>query len=293
MTQALFVGLTVLDIAYGVESYPAEDTKTRAADQFLGAGGPAANAAVAYAALAGRTPTLITALGSHPLAGIVRDDLDRHRVAIVDTAPGDTQPPPVSSIVVARRAGSRTIVSLDDARIQGRFAQTLTRHLASSALVLVDGHHPELALGMAAAARRAGVPVVLDGGRWKDVHRALLPLTDIAICSSAFTPPGIAPDDAGAVIDFVHAAGPGTVAITRGAQSIRYSLPTGRGELDVPSVDAVDTLGAGDILHGAFCHYHSAGRGFLDALRAAAEVAALRCRYFGTRRWHDEISCLP
>lgn len=43
----LFAGATTVDLAYAVDSYPAEDTKTLAREHFLGAGGPAANAAVA------------------------------------------------------------------------------------------------------------------------------------------------------------------------------------------------------------------------------------------------------
>lgn len=36
---------------------------------------------------------------------------------------------------------------------------------------------------------------------------------------------------------------------------------------------AVDTLGAGDIFHGAFCHY-VLRENFLDALASAAKIAA-------------------
>jgi sugar/nucleoside kinase (ribokinase family) len=51
----------------------------------------------------------------------------------------------------------------------------------------------------------------------------------------------------------------------------------------------VDTLGAGDILHGAFCHYHVAGQSFPQALRSAAEIATLACRHLGTRAWIGQL----
>lgn len=70
--SAVFAGLSTLDLAYAVDRYPAEDAKTQAADLFLGAGGPAANAAITYAFLSGRTPTLVTALGKHALAELIR-----------------------------------------------------------------------------------------------------------------------------------------------------------------------------------------------------------------------------
>ncbi|BCK52638.1 PfkB family carbohydrate kinase [Nocardia wallacei] len=319
MATAVFVGLATLDIAYAVRRYPAEDSKTQAEDQFLGAGGPAANAAVAYAFLSGRDPALITALGEHQLAQAIRRDLERFGVAPVDVTPAGTQRPPVSSIVVATESGTRTIVSLDGSRVSAPFDPGALESLHDAAVVLVDGHYPEPALGFAAAARESGITVVLDAGRWRSVHAELLPLVDVAICSAAFAPPGTSGTPA-EVFDDLHARGVHRVAITQGDKPIRYSeiasnhhparpdaesaqhahttpreqvrSPSEReteaahvGEIAVPRTQAVDTLGAGDILHGAFCHYYAAGQSFPDALRAAAAVATASCAYLGTREW--------
>ncbi|MBB5913359.1 sugar/nucleoside kinase (ribokinase family) [Nocardia transvalensis] len=284
MATAVFVGLATLDIAYAVRRYPAEDSKTQADDQFLGAGGPAANAAVTYAHLSGRTPALITALGDHQLAQVIRRDLDEYGVAPLDVTPGGTHRPPVSSIVVATEAGSRTIVSLDGSEISAPFDREHTGPLNDATVVLLDGHYPELALGFASAARKSGVTVVLDAGRWRPVHAELLPMVDIAICSSAFAPPhtGGTP---GEVVDDLRARGVPRVAITEGGGPVRYADPDGRGEIAVRDATIVDTLGAGDILHGAFCHYYCAGHSFSSALRDAAAVATASCGYLGTREW--------
>ncbi|MGW1742046.1 PfkB family carbohydrate kinase [Nocardia sp. NPDC001965] len=167
MPEALFVGLSTLDIAYAVDRYPGEDTKTQASDQFLGAGGPAANAAVACAIVSGQPTTLITALGRHPIADLVRHDLTDRNLTLVDTTSESTDKPPVSSIVVAVEAGSRTIVGLDAARIQAPYSPSLDRYVDEATIVLIDGHHPELAIGVARRAAEIGTPVVLDAGRWK------------------------------------------------------------------------------------------------------------------------------
>ncbi|WP_405133797.1 PfkB family carbohydrate kinase [Nocardia sp. NBC_01388] len=282
---AVFAGLSTLDLAYAVPRYPAEDSKTQADELFLGAGGPAANAAVAYAFLSGRVPTLVTALGKHPLAELIRGDLQQHGVGITDLTPDGDQQPPVSSIIVATAAATRTIVSLDGSRVHAPFDSTAAEHLHRASVVLLDGHYAEPALRLAAAARRAGVPVVLDAGRWREVHSELLPLVDIAICSAAFTPPGVQPDSDDAVVGHLHGVGVPQVAITHGAQPITYSMPGERGTIAVPATAAVDTLGAGDILHGAFCHFLTAAEPFPLALRHAAEVATLSCASAGTRAW--------
>ncbi|MGW4354755.1 PfkB family carbohydrate kinase [Nocardia sp. NPDC004582] len=283
--SAVFAGLSTLDLAYAVDRYPAEDSKTQAADLFLGAGGPAANAAVAYAFLSGTHPALVTALGKHPLAELIRGDLRRHGVTPVDLTPDGDQQPPVSSIIVATEAATRTIVSLDGSRIHPGLDDSAAETVADASVLLVDGHYPDHAVRLATAARAAGVPVVLDAGRRRPVHAELLPVVDIAICSSAFTPPGVAADSADEVFDYLHAAGPALVAVTGGGDPIRYSMPGDRGEIRVSAGPAIDTLGAGDILHGAFCHFFALGEDFPLALRHAAEIATLSCRSVGTREW--------
>lgn len=276
----LFVGLTTLDVAYLVDSYPVEDSKNQALDQFLGAGGPAANAAVAYAFLSATSPTLLTALGAHPLTGISRADLAAADVTIVDAAAESTAPLPISSITVAREAHTRTVVSLDAARTTAPYRDDHADLLTGVDVVLVDGHYGDLSLRLAGSAQAQGIPVVLDAGRWKDVHRELLSVVDVAICSAAFDPPGNGP-----VVERIHRLGPAYVAVSQGPESILWSGPDGRGDIVVEAVDAVDTLGAGDILHGAFCHYFTRGNGFAESLRRAAKVAGESCRWFGTREW--------
>jgi sugar/nucleoside kinase (ribokinase family) len=124
----------------------------------------------------------------------------------------------------------------------------------------------------------------LDGGSWKEGMLDLLPLVDTAICSADFRAPGHATEDA--LAGFLHSCGIARVAITRGANGIRYYEGTAAGEIPVPQVEAVDTTGAGDILHGAFCYAScQPGATFRGALEWAAQVASESCRHFGTRQW--------
>ncbi|MVU79441.1 sugar kinase [Nocardia sp. ET3-3] len=295
----MFVGLSTLDLSYTVDRYPVEDTKTRAGELFLGAGGPAANAAITHAYLShrrlpglARGTGLMTALGSHALAQPIRTELQQFGIQIWDEAAGDADRPPVSSIVVASETGTRTIVSTDGAE-RDPYPPGEPYYLDDADIVLVDGHYPRLAFEAAGLA--GGIPVVLDGGRWREeVHRKLLPDITIAICSEKFAPPELDSGHIDEVIDFLHATGPRLVAITRGGRSIRYSTPDGRGEIPVATDGIVDTLGAGDILHGAFCYFSALGEEFPLALRHAAEVASFSCRYTGTREWmrHFDIQSI-
>ena len=52
-------------------------------------------------------------------------------------------------------------------------------------------------------------------------------------------------------------------------------------EAPVFAIETVDTLGAGDVFHGAFVLALVEGRAVESALRFASAVAALKCSRFG------------
>ncbi|WP_345713287.1 nucleoside/nucleotide kinase family protein [Kineococcus glutinatus] len=279
----VFTGLATLDLVHRVEVPPGPDEKVTAQGQELVAGGPAANAAVTFAALGGRA-RLVTALGRHPLARAVAEELADHGVEVVDAAPGRTAPPAVSGVRVAGAHRSVTSVNAGGEAVPAPAALAGGALLRGADVLLVDGHHPELALAAARAAREVGVPVLLDGGSWKPVLAELLPLVDVAVCSAAFAVPG-----GGDVLLDVLAAGAGAAAATAGPGPVRWRTErpgeVRKGSIGVPRLEAVDTLGAGDVLHGALALAIADGMELHEALTAAVQVASWRCTVPGARAW--------
>jgi len=186
--SALFVGLCTLDIVQVVAQMPGQNEKVTALRQSVAAGGPATNASVAFACLGGRA-TLLTGAGRHPLADGVRADLDQVGVTLIDAAADDEAPPAVSSILVTEGSGDRCVVSVNAAGRELRPPSDLGALVDDARAVLIDGHHPALALAAARAARARGRLCVLDGGSWKDNTADLLPYVDVAVCSADFRPP--------------------------------------------------------------------------------------------------------
>ncbi len=86
---------------------------------------------------------------------------------------------------------------------------------------------------------------------------------------------------------YLTRAGVRFIAISRGSKPILTSANGRRAEIAiVPASGAVDTVGAGDVLHGAFCYYLlTAGGDFQSSLQRASALASLSCCYFGTRQW--------
>lgn len=114
----------------------------------------------------------------------------------------------------------------------------------------------------------------------------LLPHIETAICSSDFLPPRCSePKQA---IEFLAARGVSKIAITTGSKPIRFAWNEGYGNIAVPEVPTVDTTGAGDIFHGAYCYFLATGLSFPNALARAGSVASNSCRFRGTRAWMDQ-----
>ncbi|WP_159448392.1 PfkB family carbohydrate kinase [Demequina sp. NBRC 110052] len=291
--RALFAGLATLDIVQLVERLPQPNEKVGALDFLVAAGGPAVNAAVA-AAHCGSEASLLTALPAHPLTELIRADLGDCRVGleIADVGPDPT--PPTAAIMITRATGDRAVVSPTGGAMTERVTPgefDAHRALEGVRALLIDGYHRHLALPLALAARERGIPVILDAGSWKPYTPEVLEHVDLAVVSDDFAPPGT-DGEPGAVLDALSGLGVERIVITRGARPILVRLPRGDAEVAVEPVDVVDTLGAGDFIHGALTH-RIAELGLRDArlvedLAWASRVAGTSLGSFGTRAWLRE-----
>lgn len=269
------VGLATVDLVQRVERLPGTDAKAEALSADVAAGGPATNAAITAAAL-GATVTLVTAVGAHPLGGLIRADTEAYGVTLLDATPLARTMPPVSAVTVLDATGERTIVSRNARGLEVTAPPGLSGVLATADVVLADGHHPLLAR----AAAGSGRPLLLDAGSWRPIFAELLPLADVVACSAAFRPPG-----AGGVRDALRAAGVRRGAITRGPEPVSWWSGDEDGEVPVPEVAAVDTAGAGDVFHGALAVALGRGEDLVPALSYAVGIAGIRVRHAGPRAW--------
>jgi len=280
MARGLFLGMITLDVIYHARRPPGANEKLMAEEMTLAAGGPACNAAVTFAWL-GNEATVAGAVGRHPLTQLIRADLAAQRVQLADITPDTSQAPPVSSVVVSRSNGDRSVISRPAIEPEQPCSAALQRELRHAQVVLLDGH--QLAASQHVIRNRPPVPIVVDVGSFKPGFEEVLPNADYVLCSTAYAPAGCAREDE--VLTHLADLGVRRVAITHGCAPITVVEEGHRSEVPVPRVNVVDTLAAGDVFHGAFCHF-ILSQSFAVALARAAEVAALSCQSFGTRSWH-------
>ncbi|WP_414624038.1 sugar kinase [Calothrix sp. CCY 0018] len=278
--NGLFVGLVTLDLIYLAESPPKNNQKLVAEDYIVAAGGPVTNAAVTFSYL-GNKAVVSSVVGCHPMTQLIKSDLANYQVEIIDYYPTTENPPPVSSIIVTKGTGERAVISINAVKTQVD-SQAISPDLRDIDIVLIDGHQMKLGCAIAKQAKAENIPVVIDGGSWKPGFDKVLPFVDYAICSANFYPPDC--QNSPEVFAYLNQMGIPHIAITHGEKPIQYLSKNEIKILKVPKIQLADTLGAGDIFHGAFCNY-VLQETFTTALEKAAQIAALSCQSFGTRRW--------
>ncbi|MFH5822614.1 PfkB family carbohydrate kinase [Georgenia sp. AZ-5] len=282
MTTVVCCGLTTLDVTQVVERVPGSDEKVVARSVDVAVGGPAANAARTAAALGART-TLVTAVGQGPLAGLVRAGLATEGVDVVDLADDDAGPA-LSTVLVTAATGQRAVVSTN--AVGRRVREPDPAVLDGAGALLVDGHLLPAQTVLARAARGRGCAVLLDGGSWKPGLEAVLAHVDLALVSGDFDVPGRPADTD--LLDAVAALGPPVVAQSHGAGPVEAVGDGTRERIEVahvPAAEVVDTLGAGDVLHGAVAFHLAAGAAWRGALAEGTRVATRSVRHAGAMGW--------
>ncbi|BAZ90381.1 PfkB domain-containing protein [Raphidiopsis curvata NIES-932] len=282
--SALFIGLITLDLIYLAESPPKNNQKLVAMDYTVAAGGPATNASVTFSYLDNNS-TVLGVLGSHHLTKLISTDLANYEVRVIDLDPRKNTPPPVSSIIVTQQTGERAVISLNAVKSPGDINSIPSNILEGIDLILIDGHQMVASKTLIMKAKNQNIPIVMDGGSWKEGLEEILPYIDYAICSANFQPPPCQTRQD--IFTYLLGFNIPHIAITQGEKPIEYYSIGQRGSIYVPQIKTVDTLGAGDIFHGAFCHYILQSS-FTMALALASKIAAKSCELFGTRRWMEE-----
>jgi sugar/nucleoside kinase (ribokinase family) len=277
--KGTFIGLNTIDIQFLIDNQLEENKKYKANKNEIVVGGPGTNAAVCFSYLGGHA-NLYTAIGNHHFTNFIYDDLKSNKLNITDLIHGETSEPTIASIITTEQNGNRTVFSYHPKQLEIKNENHIK---LESDIILTDGFYIDAAIEIINATMHDSIPVVLDGGSWKPGMEKLLKYIDIAICSENFCPPGIKKHNE--IFKYLHDFGTSKVAITQGEKPILYSINGSKGQIYVEQIQAVDTLGAGDFFHGAFCYYFTKSNDFVESLIKASKIAAKSCKYFGTREW--------
>jgi sugar/nucleoside kinase (ribokinase family) len=289
------VGLNATDTVLIVPHFPAYAGKVPFEDEQMSPGGQVASALVACSRLGLRTK-YIGSVGDDLRGRIQMESLQGTGINLdhVMVRPGCANQS--AYIIIDRSTGERTVLWRRDDCLKLHPEEITDEMISDARLLHIDGHDTPAVARAAEIARRHGIPVTVDVDTIYHGFDRVLKNVDYLVASSEFPTAWTGETDPFKALTTIQEEyGMKVAAMTLGAHGA-LARENGRFHY-APAfvVNCVDTTGAGDVFHGAFCYAVLQGMAMSEALEFSNAMAALNCTALGARggiRGLDEVRAL-
>jgi sulfofructose kinase len=277
------VGLNATDTLLVVPHFPAYAGKAPFQDEIVSPGGQVASAMVTCARLGLRTKYIGT-VGDDERGNIQMESLRGSGVNLdhVQLRLGCANQS--AYIVIDQSTGERTILWRRPECLRISPEEIAPEQILCARLLHIDGHDTPAVEHAAKIARQAGLPVVVDVDTIYPGFDRVLPYVDYLVSSSEFPERWTKQSDPFKALAIIQKEyGLRVAAMTLGAHGA-LALEAGRFVYSPAYVvNCIDTTGAGDVFHGAFCYAVLQGMPMREALDFSNAMAALNCTALGAR----------
>lgn len=275
MTRIVTVGLAVVDFVFYVDEMPRRAEKYRAREAQIIGGGGAANAAAAVSRLGGDA-VLAARLGDDQVGDMIVAGLEADGVDCSLARRFEGGRSSFSSVLVDQ-GGERQIINYRDPALPVNsdwLMAALPNHFVAA---LADTRWPEGAAALMRTARERGVPGVLDAEAPVMEAEAAVGLASHLAFSAQGLRDWAGHGDLDAALNAVAGQTGAFVCVTDGAKGVSWKQGQASGFEPAYRIEAVDTLGAGDVWHGAFALALGESMEPGRAIRFANAAAAIKC----------------
>ena len=280
------MGRPCVDILTVVEKLPKPDSGAGILDFSRQGGGNVATAIVAASRL-GVKSGYMGISGSCLNGKFIREDFEYNGVDISRSVTVEKEPSSFSIILSDLETKGRSIL-YRAGKLRGFEIGDLDKEYITSAGILHLENCGEAESTAARWMREAGKKVAYDVAGYSEQVKNFAPNIDYFIASEFYYKGAFG--EAGSFADYekncktVAASGPEIVVFTLGAKGcVGYTEAGGFFVEESFKVDAFDTLGAGDVYHGAFLAGIVKGMAAREAARFANAVCAVKVCYIGGR----------
>jgi sulfofructose kinase len=280
--RILCIGMPVRDLTFRVQGLPARGSKEHASHFEEICGGNALNAAIGIVRLGGRA-SICGPMGDsretssrYIFEQMAHEGIDTKHIVHMPSLVT-----PISNIMIDP-TGERTIVTFRDPELWKVKLPPANTLLEDCHAILTESRCAEFCTDLCAEASRRGIPVIVDVDRAMSLREGLLTASTHLVFSSEPLQETADVSDDGEALKKIARLTPSFLAGTRGPRGTIWLDETGNLQ-QTPAfpVHTVDTLGAGDVFHGAFALAITENQGLREALRFASAAAALKCTRFG------------
>ena len=280
--RILCIGMPVRDLTFHTPGVPGRGSKENATAFDEICGGNALNAAIGIVRLGGRA-SICGPMGDakETSSRFIFDKLAHEGIETKHLVHMPGLVTPISAIMIDP-TGERTIVTFRDPELWNVKLPDFDTLLDDCAAILTESRCAEFCTDLCAEAIRRGIPVIVDVDRAMSLREGLLNASSHLVFSSEpLQETADVADDAKALKKIAKLT-PSFLAGTRGPRGTIWLDENGEiQETPAFPVHTVDTLGAGDVFHGAFALAITEKQELRQALRFASAAAALKCTRFG------------
>jgi sulfofructose kinase len=280
--RILCVGMPVRDLTFRVQGVPARGSKENASHFDEICGGNALNAAIGIVRLGGRA-SVCGPMGDarETTSRYIFDKLAHEGIETKHIVHMPGLVTPISAIMIDP-SGERTIVTFRDPELWKVQLPDTDELLTDCDAILTESRAAAFCNDLCVEATRRGIPVIVDVDRAMSLREGLLTASSHLVFSSEPLQETAGIADDGEALKKIAKLTPAFLAGTRGPQGTIW-LDENHALQQTPAfpVHTVDTLGAGDVFHGAFALAITEKQDLRSALRFASAAAALKCTRFG------------
>src|SRR5271163_1901529 len=280
--RILCIGMPVRDLPFRVQGVPARGSKENASHFDEICGGNALNGAIGIVRLGGRA-SICGPMGDarETSSRYIFEQMAHEGIDTAHIVHMHGLVTPISAIMIDP-TGERSIVTFRDPELWKVELPPAGTLLEDCAAILTESRCAEFCTDLCAEARRRGIPVIVDVDRAMSLRAGLLTASSHLVFSSEPLQETAGVSDDAEALRRIAKLTPSFLAGTRGAQGTIW-LDEQQNLQQTPAfpVHTVDTLGAGDVFHGAFALAITENQDLRAALRFASAAAALKCTRFG------------
>jgi sulfofructose kinase len=280
--RILCIGMPVRDLTFRIQELPARGFKVNASHFDEISGGNALNAAIGIVRLGGRA-SICGPMGDarETSSRTIFDQLKHEGIETRHIVHMPGLVTPISNIMIDP-SGERTAVTFRDPELWKVRLPNPDKLLQDCAAILTENRCAEFCTDICAEARKRGIPVIVDVDRTMSLREGLLTASSHLVFSSEALQSTAGISDDSEALKKIAKLTPSFLAGTRGPQGTLW-LDEQQNLQQTPAfpVHTVDTLGAGDVFHGAFALAITEKQELRQALRFASAAAALKCTRFG------------
>jgi len=281
MYDVVGIDMPCMDLNVNLSNFPTPDSGERINQLSWQGGGKVATGMVACARL-GAKCAMMGCAGDDIFGQFIISDFKRHGIdtSAIKIRPGDTSS--LSVVLSESAAGSRTILSKGGSALRYTI-EDIDADMLRSAKYFFICQADDVVRQAVGIARAAGVKIFIDADGYSEEIMKMLPKIDIFVGSQYFYNRLFGNESYEENCRKVMDMGPQIVLFTLGDRGCVGVSEEGFFKLPAFPVNVVDTVGAGDVFHGAFLAGLLTGRNVKEAARFACAVSAIKCTRIGGR----------